>query len=254
MSERTLRAPTIRLGDTGPTVPRLIFGTEHIIDLSPREGGAVLAAAYRQFGINHWDTAPVYESHPQVASGLRQAGRDSIVVTSKTTAETAEEARSGLRSILEELDIDYLDIAFLHNVPTGHLPRRSGALDYLVKAKDMGLVGHVGISSHSPPTLAESAAIPEIEIVCGTLNRDGSRIDDGTLDDMLRALRACYEGGKGVYVIKILGRGDLAGDVEGAIEFVCRYPFIHAYNIGMRNTREVEENLEIIIRCAPQLS
>ncbi len=249
----TMRAPMIQLGETGPTVPRLIFGTEHIIDLSPEEGGAILAGAYRQFGINHWDTAPIYESHPQVASGLKQAGRENILVTSKTRAETADEARQELASTLAELDIHHLDIAFLHNVTTDHLPRRSGALDYLVDARQEGLVGHVGISSHSPATLEASAGIPELEIVCGTLNRDGSRIDDGTLDEMIHALKTCYEAGKGVYVIKILGRGDLVDDVEGAIEFVCQYPFIHAYNIGMRNAREVEENLGFIIKHAPEL-
>ncbi|MFO8059034.1 MAG: aldo/keto reductase [Bacillota bacterium] len=248
MKKRSLHAPVVRLGDAGPTVSRLIFGTEHIIDRSPRAGGAVLAEAHRRYGINHWDTAPSYDSHPQVASGLRQAGRENVVVTSKISAETEEEAGRELDGILEELEIDCLDIALLHGVPTGHLARRQGALRHLVRARERGIVGCTGISSHSPPTLAEAVQSPDIDVVCGTLNRAGSHIDDGDLEDMLRALEACHSAGKGVYVIKVLGRGDLADDVRGAIEFVCQYPFIHAYNIGMRDIREVEENLEWIMR------
>ncbi len=249
-----LKAPTVKLGLNGPDVSRLIFGTEHIIDLKPEEGGALLAESYRRFGINHWDTAPSYASHPQVASGLEQAGRDNIIVTSKTSASTPTEADSELAEILDELRTDYLDIAFLHNVATGYLERRRGALEQLVRAKHEGTVLHVGLSSHSPAVLAEAGAIGEVEIVCGTLNRDGSRINDGTLDEMLSALKACYEQGKGVYVIKILGRGDLVDDVEGAIQYVCRYPFIHAYNIGMRTLSEVEENLSHLLEHAPPIS
>lgn len=249
-----LKAPSVKLGSSGPRVSRLIFGTEHIIDLTPEEGGAILADSYRKLGINHWDTAPAYASHPQVASGLEQAGRGNIVVTSKTSAATSTEAESELKEILDELGTDYLDIAFLHNVPTGYLERRRGALDHLLRAKHHGLVRHVGLSTHSPSVLAEAAAIPEVEIVCATLNRDGSRINDGTLDDMLSALKACYEQGKGVYVIKILGRGDLVDDLEEAIRFVCGYPFIHAYNIGMRNLREAEENLSLIMEHAPPVN
>ena len=253
MSPGLLRAPTIRLGRSGPLVSRLIFGTEHIIDLTPDEGGAILAEAHRSFGIVHWDTAPAYDSHPQVASGLKQVGRQNVIVTSKTTARTYDEARGELGVILEELDTTYLDIIFLHNVPGDGLPERDGALRYLLGAKRQGTVKHVGISSHAPSTLLEASNIDDMEIVCGTLNRDGSRID-GTLEDMLTSLEQCYRQGKGVYVIKILGRGDLVDDVEGAIRFVCEYPFIHAYNIGMKNTEEVEENLRFILEHAPSVT
>ncbi len=246
-----MRSLTTTLGKTGPLVSRLIFGTEHIIDLTPEEGGAVLASAYRKHGINHWDTAIAYQSHPQVASGLKQAGRENIIVTSKTPAKTASQARADLDLILSELKTDYLDICFLHYVKTGCMPEHRPALSFLTTARDRGQVRHLGVSSHSPEVLAAAALVPELEIVCGTLNRDGSRIDDGNLEDMLDALKACYEAGKGVYVIKILGRGELAHDIKGALEFVCQYPFIHAYNIGMRNLEEVSENLRFINQLAP---
>lgn len=241
-----MRAAQVRLGRTGPLVSRLIFGTEHIIDLSPGDGGRILADAYLEHGVNHWDTAIAYKSHPQVAAGLGLAGRTNIVVTSKTRARTATEASSDLDLILRELDTGYLDICFLHYVRTGCLPQHMDALGQLVREREAGRVRHLGISSHSPSVLAAAARIEELEIVCGTLNSDGSRIDDGDLQDMLGALEACYAAGKGVYVIKILGCGELADDVPAAIKFVLQYPFIHAYNIGMRNLGELRENLAVI--------
>lgn len=238
--------PRIRLGNTGPVVSRLIFGTEHIIDLSPEEGGSILAEAWEEFGVDHWDTAPAYESHPQVAAGLRQVGREHVTITSKTTAKSYEAAEREMGQTLSELDTEYVDIIFLHNVPTGDLANRAGALKYLCEARQSGLVRHVGLSSHSPRLLQEAASEEQIEIVCGTLNRDGSRIDDGSREDMLEALRLCFSRGKGVYVIKILGRGELVYDLEGALEYVCRQPFIHAFNIGMRNRDEIAENLALL--------
>jgi len=246
MNSRYEKSPKIHLGTNGPAVSRLIFGTEHIINLSPEDGGAILTEAYNEFGIDHWDTAPAYESHPQVAAGLKQAGRENIIVTSKTTAETYDEAETQMEDILHELDTNYLDIAFLHNVPQGRLQHRQGALQYLIEAKKQGLINYVGLSSHCPDILLEASKKENLEIVCGTVNKDGSRIDGGTIDDMLKALKRCFVNDKGVYAIKILGRGDLTDELESAIQFVCEQPFIHAYNIGMRNIEEVRENLEII--------
>ncbi len=236
----------VQLGTEGPKVSSLIFGTEHIIHMPPAQGGALLSAAYQEFGINHWDTALAYKSHPQVAAGLDQAGRENIIVTSKTSAKTAEEAQADLNRIFEELKTSYLDICFLHYVKTGEYSEHEDALKYLVQVKNSGLIRHIGLSSHSPSVIKETLHTPEIEIVCGTLNRDGSRIDDGDLNAMLEALQACHQVGKGVYVIKILGRGDLAHDVPGALKYVTQFDFIDAFNIGMRNLTEVRENVDLL--------
>ncbi len=240
--------PTVKLGRWGPLVPRLIFGTEHIIHLSPEDGGGLLDRARRDYGLNHWDTAPAYASHPHVAAGLAQAGREKVVVTSKVPEKSAGQARERVRKILDELDTDYLDICFLHNVAEGSFEAHRGALEYLRSAKEDGLVRHVGISSHVPAILLEAAGEEGIEIVCGTLNLDGSRIEGGSLEDMRRALAACNDADKGVYAIKVLGVGDLVHRLEEAIEFALCQSFVDAVNIGMSNLQEVRQNAEIVAR------
>ncbi len=236
----------ILLGKSGVEVSRLCFGTEHIIHYTPEEGGHILAQAAHTYGVTFWDTAPVYDSHPQVACGLKQAGRGNVQVTSKIQARTRQEAKRALDDILRELETDYLDICLLHYVKTNELSLHLDALAYLQEAKREGKVRASGLSAHSPSVIAQAAQLEGIDVVCGTFNRSGSWIDDGTLEDMGEALGCAYAASKGVYVIKVLGLGAELPDVKGAIEFAMEKPFIHVYNLGMKNLRELEENLGII--------
>lgn len=240
------RVPQVRLGSSGPIVSRLIFGTEHIIDRTPAEGGHILAQAYSRLGITHWDTAPAYRSHPQVAQGLKEAGRSNIVVTSKTPARSAEKAAEDLELILQELDIQYLDICFLHNVAYGRLPDHLRALEPLLREKEAGRIRHLGLSSHSASVIREAAEISELEIICAPLNLRGTHIDQGSREEMEEALKLCHDKGKGTYVIKILGVGDLAEELEEALAYVASLPFVDALNIGMRNLGEAEENASLL--------
>lgn len=241
-----LKSRRIVLGDRGLEVSQLCFGTEHIIHYTPEEGGRLLAQAAHEYGVTFWDTAPVYDSHPHVAAGLKQAGRKNIQVTSKIQARTRQEAQQALDAILKELDIDYLDICLLHYVKTGELPLQEEALDYLQQAKAEGKVRASGLSAHSPSVIAEASRLSGIDVVCGTFNRSSHWVEDGTLEEMGAALKGAYEAGKGVYVIKVLGLGEELPDVQGAIEFALEKPFIHVYNIGMKDVGELEENLGII--------
>ncbi|MFP4201293.1 MAG: aldo/keto reductase [Clostridia bacterium] len=241
-----MRCPTVQLGRRGPIIPALIFGTEHIIHLTPEEGGRLLDEARRDFGLFHWDTAPPYGSQPHVAQGLKLAGREKVVVTSKIASKSYESARDDLLGILEELGSDYLDICFLHNVKAGAYREHMPALEFLCEAKEAGVIRHVGLSSHVPGVIATAATEERLQIVCAPLNLAGSRIDDGDADQMAGALRACHAAGKGVYVIKVLGVGDLSDDVPAAIDFALRQPFVDACNVGMRDMDQVAFNVAVV--------
>ena len=47
--------------------------------------------------------------------------------------------------------------------------------------------------------------MPEIDVVHPLVNKSGIGIGDGTIDDMLDAVKQAYEAGKGVYSMKPLG-------------------------------------------------
>lgn len=242
----TLRARRVSMA--GIELPQVCFGTEHINCAEPKFGGALLAEAAKLYGVNFWDTDNSYGSITQVAAALTMVNRDEVVICSKSYANTAKEAEDDLARSLEELGTDYIDIFLLHEVPAGGLSRLMPGLDVLVKAKRKGIIRAVGLSTHSAAVVSEGADIPEIEIVCAPLNRDGSRIEEGTLDSMLAALdKAHNQKGKGVYVIKTLGAGDLVHDVRGSLRWVMNHhKCIDVYNIGVATLSELREDLAAV--------
>lgn len=269
---------TTRIGDTGLTVSRLCYGTEPFTfkkgpdgaktqgDVPPREGGRRLAEAHR-LGVNFWDTSDDYGTHPHVAEGLRLVPRREVVVADKTNAHTYDEGVQAVEDSLRGLDTGYVDVMFLHIVPpepverrdaaghpyiSGPLSSRMGALNAFLDAKDTGTVRATALSTHSTETLRQTLEVPEIDVVCTTLNITGAYIDDGTPEDRIAAIRDLHDDGRFVYVIKILDAGRLRGRAEEAIRYALRfYAFIDAWNIGMYDAGDVRRNLELLDAVLP---
>ncbi|HUV33681.1 MAG TPA: aldo/keto reductase [Candidatus Desulfaltia sp.] len=264
---------TTRLGDTGLTVSRLCYGTEPFTfkkgpegaktqgDVPPPEGGRRLAEAYR-LGVNFWDTSDDYGTHPHVAEGLKLVPRGEVVVADKTNAHTYEEGVKAVELSLRDLGTDYVDIMFLHIVPprpvekldasdrpyvSGPLSSRMGALRAFLDAKETGRVRATALSTHSTETLRQVLEVPEIDVVCTTLNVEGAYVDDGTQEDRIAAIRDLYDAGKFVYVIKILQAGRLRARADEAIRYVLQFHgFIDAWNIGMYDAHDVERDLRLL--------
>ena len=174
--------------------------------------------------------------------------REKIVVTSKTYSDTEDEAWSSVHKILKDLDTPYIDFCLLHGVESGKLEGKMPALKALREMKEQGLVRHIGLSTHCADVAWACSDIAGIEVLCVTFNRDGSRIDQGNLDGMIRALdKAHNQKGLGTYVIKTLGRGDLVHDVRGALGWVLDYhDCIDVLNIGYANLRELRQDLQVV--------
>jgi aryl-alcohol dehydrogenase-like predicted oxidoreductase len=206
------RAKRVQFGRGGPEVSQVCFGTEHIVTCTPSFGGSLLADAADLYDVFFIDTDMVYGSHPQVAQAIRTAGRSRFVVSTKTYAKTEQQARKDLDRIFYELGTDYIDIALLHRVRPGAMDEHRPPLEVLLQAKERGLIRHVGLSTHSPEIAAAASSMPEIEILYVTLNREGSRLDSGSREEMQQALAEAHRNGKGTCVLKTLGRGDLVHD------------------------------------------
>ncbi|MCW4051164.1 MAG: aldo/keto reductase [Candidatus Bathyarchaeota archaeon] len=262
----------IKLGDTGLEVSRLCFGTEPFNikkgpdgqktqgDKTPLEGGRILAGAL-ELGVNMWDTSDDYGTHPHVAEGLKLVKRSDVVVADKTNAATNKEGWKAVEFSLEDIGTEYMDIMFLHIVPpegyhrtndtgikyySASLKERAGALQAFMEAKETGQVRATAMSTHSTETLRQVVDFPDIDIVCTTLNMAHSHIDDGSLEEHIEAIRAVKESGKGVYVIKLLSAGRLRDNAEEAIKYALQFhEFIHAWNIGMYDLKDVRMNLEL---------
>ena len=210
-----------------------------------------LEDAARLHGITFWDTDNAYGSQTQVACALRRFPREEIAITSKTYGRSREEAEYDLTRTLRELETPCLDFFLLHEVAGGTLSEKMPAFAYMLEMQKKGLVRAVGLSTHCAPVISAAADIPEIQVVCAPFNREGSRIEEGSLWDMENALCKAHSKGKGVYVIKVLGKGELTYDIRGALAWALeRREFLDAYNLGVANLSEARENLTIFNELA----
>jgi aryl-alcohol dehydrogenase-like predicted oxidoreductase len=244
---------TTQLGRTGLTVSRLCFGTgTTTFDCESAQSklevpafGAALLHAYRQ-GVTFWDTSDNYNTHAHVAWAIGQIGdREKVVLTSKTYAKTASEARESLENTLRELGTDYVDVLLLHEMDSPEeLDEHQDALDELHRAKAEGLVRAVGLSTHAILTLEAVAGRPDIDVILTNFNFANVHMD-ANIKDYRAAMTAAHAAGQGVIAMKTLGEGKLANRRAEAIPYNLAQPFIHSVVVGMMDTREVDECVAI---------
>ncbi|MCI8599535.1 MAG: aldo/keto reductase [Lachnospiraceae bacterium] len=246
MSEKQLWAKTVQMA--GTEVSQIAFGTEHINQYLPEFSGKILRDAALKHHVFFWDTDNCYGSQPAVAAGLKMLPRDKVVVTSKTYADSEEDAYESVKKILHDLDTPYLDFCLLHGVEKGRLPYKKPAIRALKQMKKEGLLHHIGLSTHYPSVAWEASEVEEIEVLCTIFNKMGYWLDEGTVDQMAKALDKAHNRRKiGTYVIKTLGRGSLLKDIRGALNWVLDYhDFIDVYNIGYAGLRELRQDLSVV--------
>jgi predicted aldo/keto reductase-like oxidoreductase len=82
-----------------------------------------------------------------------QRTEKSVILASKSPGKTSDEIRADLETSMKELQREYIDLYQCHIVKDEHDYRQvissKGALEGLIEAKEEGLIGHIGISSHS---------------------------------------------------------------------------------------------------------
>lgn len=235
----------VSFGKTGFIVSKLSVGTDTRI--SADYGGRLLKRAY-ELGVNFWDTDSGYGTHPAVREGLRGLDRSDIIVASKTYARTYDKAQDVLNSSLEELDTDYIDIFHLHAIDTmDDFQQKQDVVMMLQEAKSKGLIGAVGVSTHTVEVTQALAVVPEIDVVLTVISKTGAKIRrGGKIADMLVAARALYDNGKGVYAMKPLDRDQRRGSVESYLSFLFNLPYVHSACVGMKTIEELEMNVRII--------
>ena len=236
----------VTFGKTGLEVSRLCVGTDYRDFYGNADlGSALLMRAY-ELGVNFWDTADDYGAHPAIREALRSLDRSRIVIATKTYGKERSDVLESIERSLQEMETPYIDVFMLHAVDTvQEFRNRSQALRAIIEAKEKGLIRAVGLSTHSAQMTWTLAEIPEIEVVLTVLNKAGLRMS-GSLNEMERATRRIYEAGKAVYLMKALARGKLADNVESALNYVYKLPYVHSVSIGMKSLNELETNARIV--------
>jgi aryl-alcohol dehydrogenase-like predicted oxidoreductase len=110
-------------------------------------------------GINYFDVTAGYGNAQNMLGPALEQYRNDIFLSCKTTERVASSARAELEESLKLLCTDHFDLYQLHAMTTEEdlevATGPGGALEVLAKARDEGLVRHLGFSAHSAEVAIE---------------------------------------------------------------------------------------------------
>lgn len=161
----------ILIGKTGLKVKRLGFGGIPIQRVSETQAVETVWHAVEK-GIDFIDTSRAYTTSERRIGLALQQTKKKVILASKSLNKTADGVRVDLETSLKELQRDYIDLYQCHFVKDADEYQKvispGGAFAGLRKAKEEGLIGHIGITSHNLDVLglALDGGLFETIMVC----------------------------------------------------------------------------------------
>ncbi len=139
-------------GSTGQKLSIIGFGGIVVRDETIGDASRYVSWAVDQ-GINYFDVAPGYGNAQSMLGPALEPYRKDVFLASKTTKRDGKSARAELEESLRLLRTDHLDLYQFHKITTPQdidvATGPGGALEVFVKAREQGLVKHLGFSTHS---------------------------------------------------------------------------------------------------------
>lgn len=152
MPESLRPLPRRTLGRTGEKLSIIGFGGIIVMNETPEFARECVARAVDR-GVNYFDVAPTYGNAEERLGPALAPYRDRVFLACKTEQRTGPEARAALENSLRLARTDHFDLYQLHAITeTADVDRifaPGGVMDVLVKAREQGLIRHLGFSAHS---------------------------------------------------------------------------------------------------------
>lgn len=249
----TSAAQKVTLGNTGIEVSLVGMGTGSVgVNQSSNqvklgvEGFTKVVRHALDRGVCFFDVADQYGSHVFLREALKGVPRDQYVIQTKTHAVDEKIARSHLERYCLELGVEYIDILLLHCMTKAEWPEEHvGAMEYLARAKEQGLIRAHGTSCHGMDPLRTSAKHPFVEVDLARINPQGLIMDDKSPDEVASELQEMHDRGVGVVGMKILGEGRITTP-EGkdeSLRYVLGLGTVDAFVIGFESTDQIDDLL-----------
>lgn len=207
----------------------------------------LIRAGYDQ-GINFWDSADQYGTHPHFREALKGGiPRDKVVIMSKTWASTEAEMKKDLDRFRRELGTDYIDILLLHCMMDGNwTERKKGAMAVIEEAQAKGIVRTKGTSCHTLEALKTAAASPWVEVDLVRFNpaKIAMDADVATVKGVMQQMKAA---GKGIIAMKVFGAGKLKDRTDECLQWQLAHEgLVDCFTIGTESRHEMESVLKKI--------
>ena len=256
------RVDRVKLGNSGLTVSRLAMGTgtrgynkgSNQTRLGMDEFVKLAHHAYER-GINFYDMADGYGSHPFVANAIKSLPREKLILLTKLWPHDAgsnqwEPVEKSLDRFRSETGSDYFDILLMHCLQRGNWSdTHKYYMDALSKAKQDKKVKAIGVSCHNINALAEAAESPWVEVIMARINPFGTAMD-GTPDEIKAILEKAKKNGKGVIGMKIFGEGKNVSDDERqkSLQFALSGANINCMTIGFQSEAQMDDAIERMMK------
>lgn len=241
----------VKLGNTGIEMSRMAMGTgssgwrgssNQTRKLGIRGLADLLHAAYDE-GINFWDAADQYGTHPHLKEAQKKIKRENVVILTKSTSITADGMKKDLDRFRKELDTDYLDIVLLHAVTNGNWRNDlKGPMEVLSEAKEQGMIRAHGISCHSLEALEQAAEEPWVDVDLARFNPAGARMD-ADVATVTKVLRRMKDNGKAIIGMKVYGAGLLLDNKDECLQFHTGHDFIDSFTLGIESAEQLQDIL-----------
>ena len=230
---------TVRLGKTGITVPQNAFGCLPIQRDSKEVAVKLLREAY-EGGMRFFDTARAYTDSEEKVGEAFDGMRDQIFIATKTHAKTPDGFWKDLETSLKLLRTDYIDIYQLHMAPQCYRPGDgTGMYECLVKAKEQGLIRHIGITAHKlmvAQEIVESGLYETLQYPFSYLSSEKE----------IALVNACREADMGFICMKALA-GGLITRSDAAMAYMTQFDGLVPI-WGIQREKELREWLSYMDR------
>ena len=138
-------------GRTGHLSTRTLFGAAALGDVTQDEADSTMQLLL-DYGVNHIDTAASYGDSELRLGPWMERYRDQFFLATKTAERSYDGAKAEFEKSLRRLRVDEVDLIQLHylvgNDEWDVAMGARGALEYLIEAREQGLVKYIGVTGH----------------------------------------------------------------------------------------------------------
>ena len=138
-------------GRTGHLSTRTLFGAAALGDVTQDEADRTMQLLL-DYGVNHIDTAASYGDSELRLGPWMERYRDQFFLATKTAERSYDGAKAEFEKSLRRLRVDEVELIQLHylvgNDEWEVAMGAGGALEYLIEAREQGLVKYIGVTGH----------------------------------------------------------------------------------------------------------
>ena len=230
----------LRLGKTNLLVSRLGFGGIPIQRLNEADAVAVVKRCL-DLGITFLDTANAYTTSEERIGKAIAGQREGLVLATKSLSRKRKGVEKHLNLSLVRLNVKYIDLYQFHGISDkaslDMVLAPDGPMSVVEKARNDGLVKHIGITSHQIDVAKEAVKSGRFETIMFPFNF----VTAEAADELIPLAK---KHNVGFIVMKPLS-GGMIDNAKIAFKYLFQFPDILTI-VGIEKAAEIEEIVKIL--------